>query len=94
MTRIISVALTLILGYVWLGYTLEQFPYSAPWGRQLGRFLLDLSVDFGRGALGALPGLIAVAMIIFIARWSVRLINATFKELDAGRSLQAPPSHV
>src|SRR6185503_13872442 len=86
-TRAISSVLALVLGYIWLVYSLGQFSYSAAWGQQLGTFLIDLLLDFAKGALGALPGLVAVVIIIFIARWSVRLINATFKEIDAGRIL-------
>jgi small-conductance mechanosensitive channel len=68
-------------------YALDQFASTASWGRYLGTFLIDLLATFGRGALGALPGLVAVVIVIFIARWSVRLINVTFKEIDAGRIL-------
>jgi hypothetical protein len=40
---------------------------------------------FWRGALEALPGLIAVVVIILIARWCARLINVVFNELQAGK---------
>ncbi|HET9415307.1 MAG TPA: mechanosensitive ion channel domain-containing protein [Pseudolabrys sp.] len=85
--RIVITAVIFVLGYVWVIYALDQFPSSAPWGQYLGTFLIDLLATFGRGALGALPGLVAVVIVIFIARWSVRLINVTFKEIDAGRIL-------
>jgi small-conductance mechanosensitive channel len=35
--------------------------------------------------LAAIPGLVAVVIIVLIARWSVRLINAVFKEVEYGR---------
>jgi len=83
--RFISALVVLVLGYWWLVYSLEQFPYTAPLGEKLGRFLLQLFFDFGRGALAAIPGLIAVAIIILIATWFVRVINTIFKEVEKGK---------
>ena len=83
--RLISAAVALVLGYMWLVYSLEQFPYTFSLGEKLGAFLSELLLDFGRGALAAIPGLIAVVIIILIARWSVRLINAIFREIEKGR---------
>jgi small-conductance mechanosensitive channel len=83
--RMITTGIMLFLGYLWLVYSLEQFPYSAAWGNQLGEFLVSLFLDFGRGALAAIPGLIAVVIVIFIARWCVRVLNVVFKEMDRGR---------
>jgi small-conductance mechanosensitive channel len=83
--RMITTVAMLFVGYLWLVYLLEQFPYSAAWGNQLGNFLIGLFLDFGRGALGAIPGLIAVAIVILIARWCVRVVNVIFKEMDRGK---------
>jgi small-conductance mechanosensitive channel len=82
--RLILAAAVLVLGYLWLVYSLEQFPYTAPWGERLGRFLFDLLLQFGRGALGALPGLFAVLIIILIARWCARVTNVVFKGVESG----------
>jgi small-conductance mechanosensitive channel len=83
--RLISAAVVLVLGYLWLVYSLGQFPYTAPLSEKLGAVLTRLFLDFARGALAAVPGLIAVVIIILIARWSVRLINAVFREIEKGR---------
>jgi small-conductance mechanosensitive channel len=83
--RMITTGVMLFLGYLWLVYLLEQFPYSAAWGNQLGEFLVSLFWDFGRGALAAIPGLIAVVIVILLARWCVRVVNVVFKEMDRGK---------
>jgi small-conductance mechanosensitive channel len=83
--RMITTGVMLFLGYLWLVYSLEQFPYSAAWGNQLGEFLVSLFLDFGRGALAAIPGLIAVVIVILLARWCVRVVNVVFKEMDRGK---------
>jgi small-conductance mechanosensitive channel len=83
--RIVSAVVVLLLGYWWFVYSLEQFPYTASLGENLQAFLVQLFLNFGRGALAAIPGLVAVVIIILIARWCVRLINAVFKEVVSGR---------
>jgi small-conductance mechanosensitive channel len=83
--RLVSAVVVLLLGYWWFVYSLEQFPYTASLGENLEAFLVQLFSNFGRGALAAIPGLVAVVIIILIARWCVRLINAVFKEVGNGR---------
>jgi small-conductance mechanosensitive channel len=83
--RLISAVVVVVLGYLWLVYSLEQFPYTLPLGEKLATFIVQLSLELGRGALAAIPGLIAVVIIILIARWSVRLINAIFREIEKGK---------
>ena len=65
--RLISAVVVLVLGYWWLVYSLEQFPYTAALGEKLETFLVQLFLDFGRGALAAIPGLVAVVIIFLIA---------------------------
>ena len=83
--RFVSAVVVLVLGYWWLVYSLEQFPYTASLGEKLETFLVRLFLDFGRGALAAIPGLVAVAIIILIAIWFVRVINTIFKEVEKGK---------
>lgn len=83
--HLISVVVALLLGYWWLVFSLEQFAYTASLGEMLKTFLVHLFSDFSRGAVAAIPGLVAVVIIALIARWCVRLINAVFKEVENGR---------
>ncbi|MET0502290.1 MAG: mechanosensitive ion channel domain-containing protein [Candidatus Binatia bacterium] len=85
MTRLVATAAVCVLVYVWLVYVLAQFSYSLPWSEQLSAFLVSLLADIGRGALNALPGLLAVVVIILVARWCVGLINVVFNEIQAGK---------
>ena len=84
LTRVAAVVITGFLIYLWLVYAFKQFSYTASWGDQLGEFLVSLFLNFGQGALRAIPGLVTVVVIILIARWGVRLINTVFKEVETG----------
>lgn len=77
-------AMILVLVYIWLVYCLGRFPESAAWAEQLEQFLIALVVDLFRGALGAVPGVIAVVIVLLIARWFVRLISIFFDKVESG----------
>jgi small-conductance mechanosensitive channel len=85
LTRLITGGAVLFFVYWWIVFLLNQFAYTAPWSEQLRLFLVNLFIEFGRGALRALPGLFTVIVVIVIARWSVRLVNAIFTEVESGR---------
>ena len=77
-------ATILVAVYIWLVYCLSQFPDSAAWAEQLREFLIALVMDFGRGALSAIPGLIAVVIVFLMARWFVHLIRIFFDKIESG----------
>ncbi|MCC7547823.1 MAG: mechanosensitive ion channel [Burkholderiales bacterium] len=75
----------LVLVYLWLGFVLTRFPYTAPWGHQLGEYLAGLSSQMALGVLHALPGLFAVFVVLFAARYVVRVISAFASSVEQGR---------
>jgi small-conductance mechanosensitive channel len=85
LVRLLTTVAAVMLLYVWFVYCLNQFSYTVTWGERAAQFLLDLLAGFGAGAIQAVPGIIAVIIIILIARWCVRLINMIFREVQAGK---------
>jgi small-conductance mechanosensitive channel len=85
LARLLTTVAGLLLLYVWFVYCLNQFPYTVSWGERSARFLVDLLVEFATGAMQAVPGIVAVIIIVLIARWCVRLINMIFQEIQAGK---------
>jgi hypothetical protein len=83
--RLLLVALSLLLAYVWLTIVLRQFPYTRPWGEALRGFVLTTLATLGGGMLAALPGLFTVALIVVITRLIVRGTNALFQGVEQGR---------
>ena len=77
-------ATIIALLYLWLVYSLGQFSQTASWAEQLQGFLFALFWDFAKGALGAVPGLVAVVIVFLIARWVVRLIRIVFDKVESG----------
>jgi small-conductance mechanosensitive channel len=83
--RAIAAVLIISAIYSWASLSLQRFPYTEPWGDQLGRYILLLFQHLGRSAVDSLPGLFAVVVIFFFARWIVRLGRAFFEQVVAGR---------
>jgi small-conductance mechanosensitive channel len=79
----------LFSGYLWLTFVLSQFPYTQPWGKVLGKWLLALAGGLALGMVHALPGLVVVAIIFLITRAVVRMLNAFFESCERG-SLNVP----
>jgi small-conductance mechanosensitive channel len=73
------------LAYLCLAFVLKQFPYSQPWGEQLGTFLINLFERLGTGALRSIPGIFTVLVIFLLTRIVVRLINGVFREVEVRR---------
>jgi len=70
------------LAYLWLAYVLMRFPYSQPWGEQLGNFLIKLCERLGTGVLYAIPGIFTVLVIFLLTRIAVRLVNGLLREVE------------
>lgn len=85
LVRLVATVVIIFLGYLWLVFSVGQFPFSAAWGEQLSQFLVQLFWNFSNGVLAAVPGLFVVVVTILVARWGVRVINVVFQEVEQGK---------
>src|SRR5262245_25824700 len=77
-------ALALVAVYLWLTFVLQRFPYTTPWGARLGAYIVSVLRELGTGALYALPGFFAVAVIFLATRFVVRLVAVLFRGIEQG----------
>lgn len=77
-------ALAVVLVYLWLTFVLLRFPYTQPWGQQLGGFLTTLLLNIGEGILHAIPGMFTVIVIFLITRLVVRVVSGVFSQVEKG----------
>jgi small-conductance mechanosensitive channel len=73
-----------VLVYLWLTFVLLRFPYTQPWGQQLGAFLLSLLITLGMGVLNSIPGIFTVMVIFLLTRILVRVVNRVFNQVEKG----------
>ena len=83
--KILMWAVQLVLIYLWLAYCLKRFPYTRPWGEALGNYLLITFKSLLLGAIGALPGLLVVVVILYVTHLLVRTMRAFFNAVEAGK---------
>lgn len=86
--RLVQILLAVVVFailYIWVTWTLQQFPVTAAFGDTLGNFLIDLLARVGSGALDALPGLITLLVIWLIARAVGQSVDSFFEALSQGR---------
>jgi len=73
-----------VLTTAWLTFVLERFPYTRPWGEQLGDQLLGLFRQVVAGIAEAIPGLLLVAVIAVLARLLIRAVGVFFDRVEQG----------
>ena len=84
LTSLTGWALAAVLIYLWLTFVLLRFPYTQPWGQQLGAFLLSIFTTLGAGILNSIPGLFTVVVIFLLTRIIVRVVNRVFRQIESG----------
>jgi len=65
--------------YLWLTIVLQQFPYTRPWGDQLGGFIVDVLRNMGLGVVRSIPNLFVVLVIFLATRLVARVATAFFR---------------
>ncbi len=87
--RIVVDALTalagLVLIYMWLAFSLRQFPLTAPWGEGLRGFLFDTLGMIGLGIVRGIPEMLIVVLILLVTRFVVRLLATLFDAVERGQ---------
>lgn len=84
LTNLTGWALAAFLIYLWLTFVLLRFPYTQPWGQQLGAFLFSIFIMLGAGILSSIPGLFTVVVIFLLTRIIIRVVNRIFQQVESG----------
>jgi small-conductance mechanosensitive channel len=86
--RIVRLALSIagiLVTYVWLTFVLNRFPYSRAWGESLRDFFVGRLVWIGEGIVAAMPNVVTVALILFVARMATQFVRVIFFNVEQGR---------
>lgn len=84
LTTLTGWAAIVFLVYLWLTFVLLRFPYTQPWGQQLGAFLLSIFATLGDGILHSIPGIFTVLVIFLVTRLIVRVVSGVFRQVEKG----------
>jgi small-conductance mechanosensitive channel len=72
--------------------TLAAFPWTQPWGDRLTDFVRQLGGWLVAGTLGAIPGLVTIALVLLVARIVHDLLRHALEQVQSGR-VQVPLLH-
>ena len=85
--HLVLLVLWLAVAYMWLTYVLGNFPLSQPFAEQLSEMLFHSLGSFANGAIAAIPSLVSVAIILFLAKAANDVADNVFHNVALGRSL-------
>lgn len=86
--RLVQLATTfaiLLLIYIWLAFSLRQFPATEPIGIRLNAFLSDLALSLASKATEAIPGVVTAAVILLLAQALVQVTSNVIHAAEGGR---------
>jgi len=75
----------LLLIYIWLAFSLRQFPITQPVGDRLRGFFINVASDLGLKAVSAVPGIVTVAIIFLIAQALSRALSNVTEAVESRR---------
>jgi len=85
--HLVLIALWLAVAYLWVTYVLGNFPLTQPFAEQLSGMLVHSLGRFGDAAIAAIPSLVSVAIILFLAKAANDVAGNVFHNVTLGRSL-------
>jgi len=74
----------LALGYLYLNFVLNLYPWTRPLAARLLAILLDPLQAMGLGVIESLPGIAFVAVVVIVTRYVLRLMRLYFESIDRG----------
>jgi small-conductance mechanosensitive channel len=86
LVRIVVGAILGFSAYAWLAFCLQQFPYTQPWGKGLGAFLVSTLSGMALGVVRTLPGLFVVVVIVVATRFVEKVVRSFFSAIQEGRA--------
>jgi len=69
----------------WLRFVLGLFPYTEPWAGQLTGYIGSIAATVSGAIVGAVPGLVMVAVIGGLAQLVTKLLTTAARGIEAGR---------
>ena len=89
---IVALALSVVIVYSAVTFTLRRFPYTRPWGESMREFMLARISGLALDMVHAVPSLFTVLLIFLIARFFIRLMRLFFKAVEQG-TVEVPWLH-
>lgn len=87
LAQLVMAFLWISVAYLWGMSVLGSFPLTQPFAEKLSGFLFKLLYDLGMGAVAALPGLVTVAIILFLTKAVNDVVGNVFNGVQSGTTV-------
>ena len=84
LSRLIYWSALIFCTYAFIAFTLNQFPYTEPWGKKLGSYIIDIIAGLSAKTVDSTPNLFVVLIIFMITYCFVRISKAFFNQVAKG----------
>ena len=71
--------------FFWLTFALQRFPYTRPWGEEMGGYVLSAFRTVATGIVASIPKLLVVLLVAIAARLLSRAVGEVFRAIEDGR---------
>ena len=82
--RLIHWTIVIFCTYTLVALALHQFPYTEPWGKKLGGYIIGIIAGLSAKAIDSMPNLFIVIIIFIVTHWFVRISKTFFKGIAKG----------
>ncbi len=82
--KLLDFVLIIFITYTFITFALHQFPYTEPWGKKLGSYILDIFAGLFSNVVVSLPNLFVVFVIFIVTHSFVKISKKFFKEVAQG----------
>jgi Small-conductance mechanosensitive channel len=82
---LLMILLSLLAGYLWLGWVFSLFPWTRVWGESLGEWTAKVLREIALSIVSALPGLLIVLIIFLITLFIIKLLKVLLNQVEAGK---------
>ncbi|MGE5231724.1 MAG: mechanosensitive ion channel family protein [Deltaproteobacteria bacterium] len=82
--RILRIAATIVVLYIYVPLVLSFFPWTAPYSRRIVAYVVNPLLAVWEGSLAYLPKLFFIAVIVVVTRYLLKVIRLLFSAVETG----------
>ena len=82
--RLVHWSIVIFCTYTLVAFALHQFPYTEPWGKKLGGYIIGIIAGLSTKSVDSMPNLFVVFIIFLLTHWFVKMSKTFFKGIAKG----------
>lgn len=84
LNRLVYWSIVIFCAYTLITFALHQFPYTEPWGKKLGGYIIGIIAGLLSKFVESMPDLFVVFVIFVVTHWFVKISRLFFRKIASG----------